>query len=72
MAQLQVGSYCNNGIAVNGTAAYTMIQLPSGVSNDPGFDQPGDLFWDSGEKQIRFFNDANELYQIEIVDFINA
>jgi hypothetical protein len=72
MAQLQVGSQCDSGIAVNGNAAYTMIQLPSGFNNTAGFDQPGDLFFDSGEKQIRFFNDANQLYQIEIVDFINA
>jgi len=72
MAQLQVGSECNDGIAVNGTAAYTMIQLPTGNNSSAGFDQPGDLFWDASEKQIRFFNEANELYQIEIVDFIFA
>jgi len=71
MAQLQVGSECAAGIAVNGTAAFTMIQLPAGLPGDPGFDQPGDLFFDSSEKIIKFYNDAGQLYQIEQVDFIN-
>jgi hypothetical protein len=69
MAQLQIGSTCDEGIYVNSTNNYTMIKLPTGDADTAGFNKDGFLFFDTKDREITFYDENTNRYQIPKVNF---
>ena len=69
MAQLQDGSECAEGIFVNTTNNYTMVKLPFGVAGASGFNKNGQLFYNTTNKEICFYDNTTALWVIPKVDF---
>jgi hypothetical protein len=69
MAQLQDGSECTEGIFVNTTNNYTMVKLPFGVAGASGFNKNGQLFYNTTNREICFYDNTTTLWLIPKVDF---
>ena len=61
MAQLQDGSECAEGIFVNTTNNYTMVKLSFGVAGASGFNKNGQLFYNTTNKEICFYDNTTTL-----------
>jgi len=69
MAQLQDGSECVSGIFVNTTQNYTMVKLPAGAAGASGFNKNGQLFYNTTNREICFYDNTTTLYYIPKINF---